>query len=154
MKRLAVIRIKGKKGVDRRIEDTLRMLNLTRVNYCTIVNDDGVYLGMLEKAKDYITWGEVDEEGVTILLRHRGELSGGRKLTDSYIKKHTKYDSIAEFSQAFVNFEAELSDVPDLRTFFRLHPPRKGHEGIKRTFRQGGALGPRGNMKGLLYRMR
>ncbi|MFQ5815129.1 MAG: 50S ribosomal protein L30 [Candidatus Hydrothermarchaeaceae archaeon] len=154
MKRLAVIRIKGKWGVDRRVEDTLRMLNLTRVNHCTLINDDRVNSGMLEKVKDHVTWGEIDVEALRLLLSHRGELAGHQKLTDSYVKKRTKYSSIAGFSKAFVNFEAELEDIPGLRPFFRLHPPRRGHEGIKRTFRQGGALGRRDDVKSLLYKMR
>ena len=37
-----------------------------------------------------------------------------------------------------------MRDVPGLKPVFRLHPPRKGYEGIKRSFKEGGALGYRG----------
>lgn len=154
MKRLAVIRIKGKAKVSQKIEDTLRMLHLTRVNHCSFVNDDSVYSGMLDKVKDYVTWGEADEETVRLLLSKRGELVGDRRLTDAYVKKSTKFSSIAEFSKAFVNLEAELDAVPGLKPFLRLHPPRGGHEGIKRAFKVGGALGRRDEIKSLLYKMR
>lgn len=154
MKRLAVIRIKGKTELDKRVEDTLRMLNLTRINHCSLVNDGDVYSGMLAMTKDCITWGDVDADDIALLLGSRAEMMGDEKLTDSYIKKTTKHGSIAEFSKAFVAFEAELDDIPGLKPFFRLHPPRKGHEGIKRTFKQGGALGFRGDIKKLLYKMR
>ncbi len=154
MKRIAVVRIRGKIGVNTGVEDTLQMLNLTRVNYSTLINDDEVYSGMLKKVKDYVTWGEVGAESVSLMLKNRGELVGRQKITDSYIKKRTKYKSIADFAKAFVKFEAELDEIPSVRPVFRLHPPRRGHEGIKRTFRQGGALGHRDNIKDLLVKMR
>ncbi len=154
MKRIAVVRIRGKKGVNLKVEDTLKMLKLTRVNHCTLIKDDKVYSGMLEKVKDHITWGEVGEEAVNQLLTNRGELVSNEKLTDAYVKKRTKHSSIKGFSKAFVKFEADLEDIPGLKKIFRLHPPRKGHEGIKRTFRQGGALGHRDDIKGLLNKMR
>lgn len=154
MKRIAVVRIRGKWGVNAGVEDTLQMLNLTRVNYSTLINDDEVYSGMLKKVKDYVTWGEVGAESVSLMLKNRGELVGRQKITDSYIKKRTKYKSIADFAKAFVKFEAELDEIPGVRPVFRLHPPRRGHEGIKRTFRQGGALGHRDNIKDLLFKMR
>lgn len=154
MKRIAVIRVRGRARVRKDIEDTLQMLRLTRVNYCAIVDDRDVYLGMLSKVKDYATWGEVDGEDAATILKNRGELWGGEKLTDSYVKKNTKYSSIDAFAKAFVNFKAELSEIPNLNLFFRMHPPRKGYEGIKRSIKEGGALGNRGKIKELVYRMR
>ncbi len=155
MRRLAVVRVRGHVGVSREVEDTLRMLRLTRVNHCVFIDDRPTYAGMLQKAKDYITWGEVSAEEVALILRNRGELVGGKKLTDAYIKEHTKFKSIDDFAKAFVEFKAELSDIPNLKPVFRLHPPRKGYRGIKRSFVEGGALGYRGEaMKELLRRMR
>ena len=155
MKRLAVVRVRGKVHVPREVEDTLRMLRLTRVNHCVFIDDRPTYLGMLQKAKDYITWGEVTAEEVALILRNRGELVGGRKLTDAYVKEHTKFKSIEDFAKAFVDFKAELKDIPNLKPVFRLHPPRKGYRSIKRSFVEGGALGYRGEaMRDLLRRMR
>jgi len=154
MKRLAVVRMKGEKHINQKVDDTLKMLNLTKVNYCTIINDDKVYSGMLQKVKDLVTWGEVGKDSVNDLLKNRGELVGRKKITDSYIKKRTSFKSISDFSKAFVDFKAELKDIPEIRPVFRLHPPRKGHEGIKRTYRQGGALGQRDNIEDLLIKMR
>lgn len=153
-KRIAVVRVRGRARVREDIEDALKILKLTRVNYCTIVDDRETYLGMLRKVKDYATWGEVDEEDVAVILKNRGELKGGEKLTDSYVKKNTKYSSIDAFAKAFANFKVELQEIPNLNLFFRLHPPRKGYEGIKRSVREGGALGNRGKLKELIHRMR
>ena len=155
MQRLAVVRVRGRVGVPQEVENTLRMLKLTRVNHCVFVDDRPTYRGMLQKAKDYITWGEVTPEEVALILRSRGELAGGKRLTDAYVKEHTKFKSIDDFARAFVEFNAELSDIPRLKPVFRLHPPRKGYRGIKRSFVEGGALGYRGEaMKELLRRMR
>jgi len=154
-KRLAVVRVRGRVNVRQEIEDTLKMLRLTRVNHCVFIDNRESYLGMLQKVKDYVTWGEVDAKEVALILKHRGELIGGKKLTDEYIKKNTKFKSIEDFANAFVNFKAELKDIPNLKPIFRLHPPRKGYEKIKRSFSEGGALGYRGREIGtLLYRMR
>ncbi len=155
MRRLAVVRVRGKVGVAREVEDTLRMLRLTRVNHCVLIDDRPTYRGMLQKAKDYITWGEVTQEEVALILRNRGELEGGTRLSDAYVREHTRFESIDDFARAFVEFKAELSDIPGLKKVFRLHPPRKGYRGIKRSFVEGGALGYRGEaMRELLRRMR
>ncbi|WP_457554856.1 50S ribosomal protein L30 [Candidatus Pyrohabitans sp.] len=155
MRRLAVVRVRGKVGVAREVEDTLRMLRLTRVNHCVLIDDRPTYRGMLQKAKDYITWGEVTQEEVALILRNRGELQGGTRLSDAYVREHTRFESIDDFARAFVEFKAELSDIPGLKKVFRLHPPRKGYRGIKRSFVEGGALGYRGEaMRELLRRMR
>lgn len=154
MKRIAVVRVRGSVATSRKVEDALRMLRLSKVNYCSIIDDRDTYNGSLKKVKDYVTWGHVDEKEVALILEKRGELLGGKRLTDGYIKENTKFKSIEDFVKSFINFEAELGDIPQLKLFFRLHPPRKGHGGIKRSFIEGGALGKRGNMENLLYRMR
>ncbi|GEM_PF-59177 len=154
--RLAVVRVRGPVGVRRDIEDTMRMLKLLKRNWCVLVDDRPSYVGMLEKIKDYATWGEVEPEVVAELLRKRGELEGGRRLTDEYIREHTGYDGIDEFAEAYCEFEVELDDIPGLKPFFRLHPPRGGYErgGIKKPFTLGGALGYRGKyINDLLMRM-
>lgn len=153
--RLVVIRIRGSVNVNRNIAATLNMLGLKRVNHAAVIDDRPSYRGMLQKAKDYITWGSVDKDGVSLILKNRGELVGGQKVTDEYVKANSAFKSIDDFAAAFVEFKAELSDLAGLKTIFRLHPPRKGHSGIKRAFTVGGALGNRGaEIKALIHKMR
>ncbi|DAC15238.1 MAG TPA: 50S ribosomal protein L30, partial [Candidatus Poseidoniales archaeon] len=52
-----VVRVRSDVGVERSIKETLHMLNLTKVNHAVIIPDNPQYKGMLQKAKDYITWG-------------------------------------------------------------------------------------------------
>jgi large subunit ribosomal protein L30 len=102
---------------------------------------------MLQKAKDYITWGEATEEIVEKMLSERGRMSGDHPLTDSLVKDNTDFKNISEFAKAIVSNDATVKHVPDLKRVFRLHPPRgtKGWGGIKRPFVLGGALGSRGD---------
>lgn len=72
-KKLAVIRIRGLVNIKRTVEDTLEILRLYRKNYCVILENRPEIVGMLKKAKDYITWGEIDEEILKLLIDKRGE---------------------------------------------------------------------------------
>ena len=66
-----VIRARSDRGVTKKIRDTMLMLNLTRVNHATLIPDNVTYAGMLQKSKDYVTWGEVDAETIETLLKER-----------------------------------------------------------------------------------
>ena len=73
-KRIAIIRIRGDVHMWKEIRDTLRHLNLSVVNNCVVIDDRGEYKGMIDKVKDYVTWGEIDsktekEKPVTIKNR-------------------------------------------------------------------------------------
>jgi large subunit ribosomal protein L30 len=110
---------------------------------------------MLQKIKDWATWGEIDSETVELLLTKRGELAGHkRKVTDDLIKRNTSFSSISEFAKSVCEFKAELSDLSALKKVFRLHPPRKGLKSIKAPFAEGGDLGYRGSdIKSLIQKM-
>lgn len=144
-KRIAVVRVRGSVRVRGDTKDTLRLMNLTRVNHCTLIDNGKEYLGMLQKAKDYITWGEIKPETMEKLLQKRGKLVGDKKLTEDYMKE-TKYKSIKKFVEEFMDFKAELRDLKEMKPVFRLNPPVKGYDrgGIKKPYKLGGALGYRG----------
>lgn len=151
----AVVRVRGQVNVSGKIEDTLGMLRLHKVNHCVFLQDTPNNMGMIQKAKDYIAYGTVDVESLTEILGNRGRLEGDARLTDEYVKENSEFASIASFAEALVNGDAKITDVPLLKPVFRLHPPRKGHAGIKRTAQQGGVLGNHGDdIKALLNKMR
>ncbi len=70
--KLAVIQIRGTINAKKEIKDTLKFLNLQRKNACTIVPDTPNYLGMLNKLKDYVTFGEISEDTNKKLVVKRG----------------------------------------------------------------------------------
>lgn len=146
-KRLAVIRIRGRVDRSLSLKKTLELLRLNRTNHCVIIDNRETYQGMLQKAKDLITWGELDSTTMKELLLKRGRLEGGKRITEDFFRNKTKFTSIDDFINKFLKFEASLSDIKGLKPVFRLHPPRKGHKrrGVKQPFTLGGALGYRGN---------
>jgi large subunit ribosomal protein L30 len=147
------IRVRGKVGVKKDISDTMDMLRLNRINHAVLIDETPSNKGMLVKAKDYITWGEIDQETLTQVINARGKIVGGEKITDEYIKDNTEYSSIEEFSKAILDGKVKLGDA-NTKPVFRLHPPRKGYEHIKTAFREGGSLGYREeNIKDLIKKM-
>ncbi|MBN2109692.1 MAG: 50S ribosomal protein L30 [Methanosarcinaceae archaeon] len=148
----ALVRVRGNVNVRGSIEDTLKMLRLHRVNHCVLLSDDPHNKGMIQKVKDYVAYGPISVETLTEMLKNRGMLQGGEKLTDEYVAENTGFSSIEEFAQAVIDGKATVKDVPKLKPVFRLHPPRKGHAGIKRTAQQGGILGNNGEDINLLLK--
>ena len=141
-----VIRVRSNVGVERSIRETMSYLNLTRVNHAVLVPETDAYAGMLQKTKDYVTWGKVDEETITTLISERGRLIGDKPITDSVVKAETDFKSIKAFATAIAAGDSATKAIADMKPVFRLHPPRgtKGWGGIKRHFTIGGALGYRG----------
>lgn len=152
--KLAVIRIRSGIKAREEVRETLGLLGLTRVNHCTIIDDDPPHRGMLQAAKDFITWGEIKPEVLEHLLRKRGRLPGDRHLTDELVRAGTKFSSIGNLAAAICSGEAGPNALPGLKKVFRLHPPRKGYKTTKRPFRDFGALGYRGEgINELILRM-
>lgn len=144
MAKLALIRLRSGIRARGEVRDTLAMLRLHRINHLVLVDDTPSYRGMIQKVKDYITWGEIDKETLVKLLRKRGRLIGNKPITDDYVQEKLGM-TIEEFAEKVVNGEMKLRDLPNIKPVFRLHPPRGGLKGSKkRSFKEGGALGYRG----------
>jgi len=140
----AAIRIRGTVNVKPDIKKTLQLLNLTRVNHCVLLEEKPSIKGMLQVAKDYITWGELEKDVLTNLMTSRGKLQGDKALTDDYLKSATSYNSIDKLSQAIIDNKFRYKDIPKVKRIFRLNSPNKGYRGIKKSFVNKGALGYRG----------
>jgi len=150
----AVIKMRGTVKTKPGVRRTLDLLNLDRTNHCVLVKDNAHYQGMLQKVRDYVAWGNIDAETLSTILHARGMLEGAEKLTDAYVKNSTDFDDIDSFARAVTNGEATLHSVPKLKPVLRLHPPRKGHNGIKKPYPEG-VLGFHGdNINELLRKMR
>ncbi|PKK85965.1 MAG: 50S ribosomal protein L30 [Thermoplasmata archaeon HGW-Thermoplasmata-1] len=150
----AAVRVRGKIGIRPQTRDTLKYLRLNRANHCVVVPDNETYKGMFQDAKDYITWGEVDTELVAEMIKTRGRLVGDKVITDEYVKETTSFENIDAFAKAVAEGTFKFKDLAEVKPLFRLHPPRRGFEGIKRSFVNGGALGYRGKeINALIRRM-
>jgi large subunit ribosomal protein L30 len=136
---IAVVRIRGLIGVKHDIKRTLNKLMLYKKNYCVVIPNNKSYSGMVQKIKDYVTWGDIDEIIYDELLEKRAE----------------------DFKGKFFANEETRSGVAHVKNrkikkFFRLNSPKKGYgkRGIKVPFNSGGALGYRGKgINDLIKRM-
>ena len=140
----AVIRLRSTINANPDVRKTLESLRLDRVNHCVLIPDSKTYNGMLQAAKDYITWGEIKPEVLTNMIIKRGRLEGGQPITNQYIKENTKHDSLIKFAEAVTSGTYKYADLKEVKPIFRLHPPRQGFISIKRSFNDCGDLGYRG----------
>lgn len=139
--KLAIILVRGMAKSREVIQGTLNLLRLHRKNHCVLAADNPSVRGMLQQAKDYLTWGEITQEMETELMERRGQIYQGR-VTD----RKGKYTY-----RTFFDYNGKK-----YKPFFALQPPKKGfgRKGIKVAFRAGGALGYRGEkINDLIKRM-
>lgn len=149
-----IIRLRGTQNLNPKTKDTLKFMRLNRVNHAVVLPESDTTKGMLQVAKDYVTWGEVDAKTLAAVIKSRGRLVGDNPITDAHVAKHTSFKTIEALAEAIVSGKAKYSDLPEVKPIFRLHPAKKGLEGIKRSVEAGGALGYRGkDINELLGRM-
>ncbi|MFB6073746.1 MAG: 50S ribosomal protein L30 [Haloarculaceae archaeon] len=150
----ALVQLRGEVDASSELADTLSMLNIGRVNHCTLVPETDTYRGMVTKVNDVVAYGEPSVETVALLLERRGEpAEGDGDVTDEWVAEHTDYDDVAALAEALVAEETKLQDV-GLSPTLRLHPPRGGHDGIKHPVKEGGELGKHDSIDELLEAMR
>jgi large subunit ribosomal protein L30 len=140
----AAVRIRGNVNIKPDIKKTLQLLNLTRANHCTLLEEKPTTNGMLNVVKDYVTWGEINKDMLTKLVKERGRLEGDKQLTNEYIKSATTYDTIDKLVKAMVDNKFKYKEIPNIKKVFRLNPPKKGYISVKRPYTKKGSLGYRG----------
>ena len=142
---IAVVRVRGDVGLNPNVIKTFELLRLYRKNYCAVIKSNANSIAMIQRIKDFATFGELGKETFVKLLQSRGRIAGEKQLTETFLKEKTKF-GFKEFADAFYDSKIELKAVPSMKQFFRLHPPVGGFErgGIKTAYAEGGALGYRG----------
>ncbi len=137
-----VVRVRGGLHARGDIVETMQFLHLTRPNHATVVPEDPEIRGMLTKVQGYVTWGEVDQDTVTLLLKERARDAQGRALTGSSAGDGAPERDLAGLAKR--TMEVGLSRVAEVRPLFRLKAPKGGWRSTKKPFTLGGALGYRG----------
>ena len=138
----AVIRLKGLVKIRHDFVDTLALMRLNRKMHCVLLKEGDVEKGMLQKVKDRVTWGEVDDETLASLIVKRARKVGNQRL------------DVKEAEAAFKALK-ETGKMPEgIKPVFRLTPPSKGFKfSIKQQYPKG-ELGYRGKeINELLKRM-
>lgn len=125
------LRVRGTRGISRSINDTLANIRLGRKHSCVLLELSDSAKGMLQKANNYIAWGNADEKSVELLLSKRG-MEGNKPLSPEFYKK-IKVADAKELAAAIVSQKISLKTLFEagLRPLFRLSPPRKGYGGMK-----------------------
>jgi len=140
----AVVKVRGTISAQREVRETLQLLRLTRTNNAVLIDNRPSYKGMLYRVQNYVTWGEVSKETVALMLKERGRLAGGKKLTDESVDK-LGFKSIDSLADAIASCKAEYQKLPNVQPVFKLRPPSKGFKGkTKKSFTAGGEAGYRG----------
>lgn len=141
----AVIRVRGTVNIKPDIKKTMQLLKLNQINHCVLLEENVVIKGMLQMVKDYTTWGEINKETLIKLISIRGKLMGDKPVTAEYLKTATQYHNIENLSEAILENKMRYKEIPDVKPFFRLNPPKKGYRTVKRSFVNKGSLGYRKN---------
>jgi len=71
---LAVIRIRGSAKIPKKINDTLKMLRLNRINHCVVLEETPQNIGMIKKVENYVTYGKIKDETIKKLIKERGKI--------------------------------------------------------------------------------
>jgi len=125
---IAIIRIKGQIGIDKKVKETLSRLRLRRKYVCVAITPTKENLGMIKKVRNLIAYGEISKETLEKLIEKRGQALDKKKKID--VKK-----AVEELEKG-----KNYKDL-NLKPFFRLHPPRGGIESKKHFGVGKGVLG-------------
>jgi large subunit ribosomal protein L30 len=128
---IAAIRIRGRVGVPKEIEDTLYLLKLRKKFVCSLYPEDKIILGMLNKVKAYVAYGKINDDTLKALIEKRGRKEGNKRLSQEEVEKI--FNEIKKGKKL-----KELEKEYGLKPFFRLSPPKHGFKkSIKLLWPQG-----------------
>lgn len=136
MVKIIAVRIRGSVDVPGKVKDTLYLLKLRKKFVAAVLEKSKENMGMIDKVKDYIAFGDLDPETFKQLLMKRARKQGdkpieiGGKALDDFIKK-------------FMENKADFAEIK-IKPFFRLHPPKGG---FKKSIRLPFPRGVLGNQK-------
>lgn len=141
---IIAVKVRGEVSAQREARETTALLGLAHTNHAVILDNRPAYLGMLQRAQSYVTWGEASNETVANMIKQRGRLAGNKKLSDEAAQK-LGFKSLDDLTEAIFNCKTDWSKLEGVTKTFRLRPPKKGYKGkTKKSFRAGGEAGYRG----------
>lgn len=71
---ICIIRIRGKVGVDRDVEETMFRLRLRKKYSCVVIEKPSKeQIGMIKKIENFVAYGEIDESTYKLLIEKRGK---------------------------------------------------------------------------------
>jgi len=143
------VRIRGTVGDNPRTELALKSLGMQGKFNARLVPGNPDMMGMLRRAKDIVTWGELEHETLEMILSKRAEKSGPgpHRLDQEFARLHFKTQDLGDLAKRIVAGEVELQMLwrAGVKPTIRLHPPKGGfRKSTKRPYNSSGELGYRG----------
>jgi large subunit ribosomal protein L30 len=137
---IIVIRISGKVKIKEDIEETLFRLRLRRKFSCILIDEkDANRMGMLDKVKNYVSYGDIEKAVLIKLIEKRAVRVDKKEIKDA--------EKIAESLE-----KGKSLEEVELKPFFRLGPPRGGLKSSKKNYPKG-VLGKNKEINKLVERM-
>jgi len=126
--KIIAIRISGRVGLRHDIERSLDVLRIQKKHAAVIVETKPEIMGIIDKLKQFIAYGELDDETAKLLVEKRGRLPGDKPVDSK---------KVAEFMNEFMKGNKKMEDI-GLKPFFRLSPPKGGFKkSIKQMYPKG-----------------
>src|SRR3989449_9843136 len=143
------VRIRGTVGDNPRMELALKSLGMESKFNARLVLGNPDMLGMLRKAKDQVTWGELEPETLEMILSKRAEKSGPgpHRLDEGFARLHFKIQDLGDLAKQIIGGEIDLQrlwrDRGQCTT--RINTTTRGcKKSTKRPYNSSGELGYRG----------
>jgi large subunit ribosomal protein L30 len=125
---ICIIRIKGRVGINRNIEETFKRLGLRKKYSCVVIKPTKEKLGMVKKLRNFVAYGELNLEMFEKLVEKRGQpINKNQKINAKEIVKKLE--------------NGESYEKLNLKPFFRLHPARGGIDSKLHFGKKKGVLG-------------
>jgi large subunit ribosomal protein L30 len=95
---------------------------------------------MLRKVKDLVAWTIADPKIIMELFEKRARMPGQDDGSDFNLP--VGFDKLEPLALAISENRLSMSDIPGLKPWFALHPPRGGFKRKTKTqYKEGGILG-------------
>ncbi|TMI42085.1 hypothetical protein E6H23_05620 [Candidatus Bathyarchaeota archaeon] len=109
------VRIRGTVGDNPRMELALKSLGMESKFNARLVLGNPDMLGMLRKAKDQVTWGELEPETLEMILSKRAEKSGPgpHRLDEEFARLHFKIQDLGDLAKQIIGGEQTNDLVVD-----------------------------------------
>jgi large subunit ribosomal protein L30 len=130
----AVVRLSGTIGVKKSTEKRLEILGLKAANNCVVLPETESFRGMLQGVKDLVAYGSINLQTFTAMLKKRGRMEGGKRITDKELKE-MGYKGIDDFAKTLFEGKVKMKDTR-LKTF-RLTPPSHGLRSVRHNYPKG-----------------
>ncbi len=123
---IIVIRISGMVEIPKKIQETLFRMRLRRKYSATLFNYSDENIKLLQNVRNFVAYGPINKETLTILLEKRGVSINKKKIEASKIIEQLDKKTLTELN---------------IKPFFRLHPPIGGIDSKLHFPIRGGVLG-------------